>query len=104
MSWVERSPVNGAGLACSRILELVGTAFVCGVVFLAILIVVFDTTGIDRCMGELMLVSLIVLPTVLSAAISYFCHRNRAYAAVTGAATLVFVVIVLRVVAIGHAF
>ena len=85
-------------------MELVGTAFVCGVVFLAILIVVFDTTGIDRCMGELVLFSLIVLPTVLSAAISYFCHRDTAYAAVTGAATLVFVVIVLRMVAIGHAF
>jgi len=91
-------------LICSRIMELAGTAFVCGVVFLAILIVVFDTTGIDRCMGELVLVSLIVLPTVLSAAISYFCYRDTAYAAVTGAATLVFVVIVLRMVAIGHAF
>ena len=91
-------------LTCRRILELVGTAFVCGVVFLAIQIVVFDSYGIDRMLGELMLVSLIVLPTVLSAAISYFCHRNRAYAAVTGAATLVFVVIVLRMVAIGHAF
>jgi hypothetical protein len=91
-------------LTCCRILELVGTAFVCGVVFLAIQIVVFDSYDIDRMLGELMLVSLIVLPTVLSAAISYFCHRNRAYAAVTGVTTLVFVVIVLRVVAIGHVF
>ncbi len=89
---------------CSWILELVGTAFVCGVVFLAIQIAVFDSYDIDRMLGELMLVSLIVLPTAISAAISYFCHRNTAYAAVTGAATLVFVVIVLRAVAIGHAF
>ena len=89
---------------CSRILELVGTAFVCGVVFLIIRIVVFDSYDIDRMLGELMLVSLIVLPTALSLAISYFCHRNMAYSAVTGAATLVFVVIVLRIVAIGHAF
>ena len=89
---------------CSLLLELVGTAFVCGVVFLAIQIVVFDSYDIDRMLGELMLVSLIVLPTALSAAISYFCHRNTAYAAVTGAATLTFVVIVLRAVAIGHAF
>ena len=89
---------------CSWILELVGTAFVCGVVFLVIQIVVFDSYDIDRMLGELMLVSLIVLPTALSLAISYFCHRNWAYAAVTGVATLVFVVIVLRMVAIGHAF
>ncbi len=89
---------------CSWIMELVGTAFVCGVVVLAIQIVVFDSYDIDRMLGELMLVSLIVLPTVLSAAISYFCHRNWAYAAVTGVATLVFVGIVLRMVAIGHAF
>ena len=88
----------------SRITELVGTAFVCGVVFLAIQIVVFDSYDIDMMLGELMLVSLIVLPTVLSAAISYFCHRNIAYAAVTGVVTLVFVAIVLRAVAIGHAF
>ena len=89
---------------CSRILELVGTAFVCGVVFFIIQIVVFDTLGIDRMLGELMWVSLIVLPVAVSVAISYFCHRNTAYAAVTGAATLVFAVTVLRAVAIGHAF
>ncbi len=88
----------------SRIMELVGTAFVCGVVFLVIQIVTFDTYGIDRCLGELMLVSLIVLPVAASVAISYFCHRDRVYTAVTGAATLVFVVIVLRMVSIGHAF
>jgi len=84
-------------------MELVGTAFVCGVVFFVILIVVFDATGIDRCPGELMWVSLIVLPVAVAVAISYFCHRNRAYTAATGAATLVFAVIVLRAVAIGHA-
>ncbi len=89
---------------CSWILELVGTAFVCGVVFLAIQIVIFDSYDIDRMLGELMLVSLIVLPTALSVAISYFCHRNTAYAAVTGVATLFFVAIVLRAVAIGHVF
>ena len=88
----------------SRIMELVGTAFVCGVVFFVIQMVTFDTLGIARMLGELMWVSLIVLPTALSLAISYFCHRNWAYAAVTGVATLVFAVIVLRMVAIGHAF
>ena len=87
----------------SRIMELVGPAFVCGVVFFVIQMVTFDTLGIDSMLGELMWVSLIVLPTVLSVAISYFCHRNKAYAAATGAATLVFAVIVLRAVAIGHA-
>jgi hypothetical protein len=89
---------------CSFLLELVGTAFVCGVIFLAIQIVVFDSYGIDRMLGGLMLVSLIVLPVAVSVVVSYFCHKNRAYAAVTGAATLTFVVIVLRAVAIGHAF
>jgi uncharacterized membrane-anchored protein len=91
-------------LTCSRIMELVGTAFVCGVVFFVIQIVVFDTHGIDRCLGELMWVSLIVLPVAVSVAISYFCNRNIVYTAATGAATLVFAVIVLRMVAIGHAF
>ena len=88
----------------SRIMELVGTAFVCGVVFFVIQMVTFDTLGIARMLGELMWVSLIVLPVAASVAISYFCHRNMAYAAVTGAATLVFAVTVLRAVAIGHAF
>jgi len=87
----------------SRIMELVGTAFVCGVIFFVIRMVTFDSYGIDRCLGELMWVSLIVLPIALSAAISYFCHRNKAYTAATGAATLVFAAIVLRMVAIGHA-
>lgn len=89
---------------CSRIMELVGTAFVCGVVFFVIQIVIFDTTGIDRMLGELMWASLIVLPVAASVAISDFCHRNTAYAAATGAATLVFAVTILRMVAIGHAF
>ena len=87
---------------CSRIMELVGTAFVCGVVFFVIRIVVFDATGIDRCLGELMWVSLIALPVAVAVAISYFCHGDKAYAAATGAATLVFAVIVLRAVAIGQ--
>ena len=91
-------------LTCSRIMELVGTAFVCGVVFFIIQMVTFDTYGIDRCLGELMWVSLIVIPVAVSVAISYFCHRNKVYTAATGAATLVFAVIVLRMVAIGHAF
>ena len=89
---------------CSRIMELVGTAFVCGVVFFVIRMATFDTYGIDRCLGELMLVSLIVLPVAVSVAISYFCHRNKAYTTAIGAATLVFAAIVLRMVAIGHAF
>jgi hypothetical protein len=89
---------------CIRIMELVGTAFVCGVVFFVIWIVIFDTTGIDRMLGELMWVSLIVLPVAASVVISYFCHLKTAYAAATGAATLVFAAIVLRMVSIGHAF
>lgn len=91
-------------LTCSRIMELVGTAFVCGVVFFVIQMATFDRYGIDRCLGELMWVSLIVLPVAVSVAISYFCHRDPAYTAVTGAATLLFAVIVLRMVSIGHAF
>ncbi len=42
---------------CSRILELVGTAFVFGVVLQLVCIVVFDTLGIDRMLGGLMWIS-----------------------------------------------
>jgi len=88
----------------NRIMELVEISFVCKVAFLIIRIVVFDTTGIDRCRGKLMFDSLIALPIVLSVAISYLFHMNLAYAAVTSTATLVFSWIVFRMVAIGHAF
>jgi len=86
---------------CSRILELVGTAFVFGVVLQLVQIIVFDTLGIDRMLGGLMWVSLIVVPVTISMAVSYFCHSDRAYTIVTSVATSVFAVSALRMYLIG---
>lgn len=86
---------------CSRILELVGTAFVFGVVLQIVQIVVFDTLGIDRMLGDLMWISLIVVPVTISMAVSYFCHSDRAYTIVTGVATFVFAASALRIYLIG---
>ena len=49
--------VKGWRSVCSRILELVGTAFVFGVVLQIVQIVVFDTLDIDRMLGGLMWIS-----------------------------------------------
>jgi len=65
-------------IVCSRILELVGAAFVFGVVLQLVQIVVFDTLGIDRMLGGFMWISLIVVPVTTSMAVSYFCHRDKA--------------------------
>lgn len=86
---------------CSRILELVGTAFVFGVVLQIVQIVVFDTLGIDRMLGGFMWISLIVVPVTTSMAVSYFCHSDQAYTIVTGVATSVFAVSALRMYLIG---
>ncbi len=86
---------------CSRILELVGTAFVFGVVLQLVQIIVFDTLGIDRMLGGFMWISLIVVPVTISMAVSYFCHSDWAYTIVTGVATSVFAVSALRMYLIG---
>jgi hypothetical protein len=86
---------------CSRILELVGTAFVFGAVLQIVQIVVFDTLGIDRMLGGFMWISLIVVPVTASMAVSYFCHSDQAYTIVTGVATSVFAVSALRLYLIG---
>ena len=86
---------------CSRILELVGTAFVFGVVLQLVCIVVFDTLGIDRMLGGFMWISLIVVPVTVSMAVSYFCHSDRIYTIITGVATTVFAASALRMYLIG---
>jgi hypothetical protein len=74
----EDIPVKSWRSVCSRILELVGAAFVFGVVLQLVQIVVFDTLGIDRMLGGFMWISLIVVPVTTSMAVSYFCHRDKA--------------------------
>jgi hypothetical protein len=93
--------VKSCKSVCSRILELVGTAFSFGVVLQLVCIVVFDTLGIDRILGGFMWISLIVVPVTTSVAVSYFCHSDQAYAIVTGVATSVFAVSALRMYLIG---
>jgi len=88
-------------LICSRILELVGTAFTFGVVLQIVQIVVFDTLGIDRMLSGLMWISLIVVPVTISMTVSYFCHSDRAYTIATGVATSVFAVSAMRAYLIG---
>jgi len=95
---------------CSRIFELVGTAFAFelvgtafafGVVLQLVQIIVFDTLGIDRMLGGFMWISLIVVPVTISMAVSYLCHSDQAYMIATGVATLVFAASALRMYLIG---
>ena len=86
---------------CSRIFELVGTAFAFGVVLQLVQIIVFDTLGIDRMLGGFMWISLIVVPVTTSMAVSYFCHSDQAYTIATGVATSIFAVSALRIYLIG---
>lgn len=86
---------------CSRIPELVGTAFAFGVALQLVCIVVFDTLGIDQMLGGFMWISLIVVPVTISMAVSHFRHSDQAYTIVTGFATAVFAASALRMYHIG---
>ena len=87
----------------NRILGVFGIAFVCGVIFQFIQMVLFDTFGLDRIIGIFMAPSLVILPVFVSMIISNFYHKNKTYALITGIITLIFAMIALSGYLIGSA-
>ena len=87
----------------NRIFGSFGIAFICGVIFQFIQMVLFDTFGIDRIIGVFMAPSLVIVPVFISMIISNFYHKNRTYALITGIMTLIFAMIALSGYAIGCA-
>ena len=84
-----------------KLFGVVGFAFIFGVIFQFIQVVVFDTFGIDRILGIFMEPSLVIVPVFISTVISHFYHKDNAYIIGTGMATLVFAVIALNMYHIG---
>ena len=84
-----------------KLFGVVGFAFIFGVIFQFIQVVVFDTFGIDRILGIFMEPSLVIVPVFISTVISHFYHKDKAYIIGTGMATLVFAVIALSMYHIG---
>ena len=87
----------------NRIFGSFGIAFICGVIFQLIQMVLFDTFGIDRIIGIFMAPSLVILPVFVSMIISNFYHKNKTYALITGIMTLIFAMIALSGYLIGSA-
>jgi len=87
----------------NRIFGSLGIAFICGIIFQFIQMVLFDTFGIDRILGIFMAPSLVIVPTLLSMILSHFYHKNKTYVIITGIATLVFAIIALSMYLIGCA-
>lgn len=71
------------------VIGLIVIAVTCGVLFQFVQIVVFDSTGLNRVLGELVIPSAIVIPVFVSALISYLYYRNKAWTAATGMLTLI---------------
>jgi len=92
--------MKNKNLIC-RLFGLVGIAFICGVLFQFIQVVVFDTFGIDRILGFFMVPSLVIVPVLISTVFSHFYHKDKAYIIGTSIATLVFAVIALSMYPIG---
>ena len=86
-----------------RIFGSFGIAFICGVIFQFIQMVLFDTFGLDRIIGIFMAPSLVILPVFVSMIISNFYHKNKTYALITGIITLIFAMIALSGYLIGSA-
>ena len=87
----------------NRIFGSFGIAFVCGVIFQLIQMVLFDTFGIDRILGVFMAPSLVIVPVFISMILSNFYYKNRTYVLITGIMTLIFAMIALSGYLIGSA-
>ena len=87
----------------NRIFGLFGIAFVCGVPFQLIQMIIFDTFGIDRILGIFMAPSLVIVPVFISMILSNFYYKNRTYVLITGIMTLIFAMIALSGYLIGSA-
>ncbi len=84
-----------------RIFASLCIAFACGVIIQLVQIIVFDTAGIDRILGNLMSISLLIIPIHIAVVVSYVYLKDWRYVAITGTATMVFAEATLRMYAIG---
>lgn len=87
----------------NRIFGSFGIAFICGVIFQLIQMVLFDTFAIDRILGVFMAPSLVIVPVFISMILSNFYHKNKTYVLITGIITLIFAMIALNMYLIGGA-
>jgi hypothetical protein len=67
----------------NRIFGSFGIAFICGVIFQLIQMVLFDTFAIDRILGVFMAPSLVIVPVFISMILSNFYHKNKTYVLIT---------------------
>ncbi len=95
------SGMNRENTTRKQILGVLGIAFVCGVVVQLVQIIVCDMTGIDRILGNLTAVLLILVPIHVAIIVSHYYHKDWRYMVITGMVTMVFAKAALNVYAIG---
>ena len=93
--------MKGGNTPRKRIFASLCIAFVCGVIIQLVQIIVFDTAGIDRILGNLMSISLLIIPIHIAVVVSYVYLKDWRYVAITGTTTMVFAEATLRMYAIG---
>ena len=95
------SGIKGGNTTRKQILGVLGIAFVCGVVVQLVQIIICDTAGIDRILGNLTAVLLILVPIHVAIIVSHYYHKNWRYMVITGMVTMVFAKAALNMYAIG---
>ncbi len=95
------SGINRESTTRKQISGVLGIAFVCGVVVQLVQIIICDTTGIDRILGNLTAVLLILVPIHVAIIVSHYYHKDWRYMVITGMVTMVFAKAALNVYAIG---
>ena len=98
---VDTSRINRENTTRKQILGVLGIAFVCGVVVQLVQIIICDTTGIDRILGNLTVVLLILVPIHVAIIVSHYYHKDWRYVVITGMVTMVFAKAALNMYAIG---
>ncbi|RZN36109.1 MAG: hypothetical protein EF813_07820 [Methanosarcinales archaeon] len=98
---VDTPRINRENTTRKQILGVLGIAFVCGVVVQLVQIIICDTTGIDRILGDLTVVLLILVPIHVAIIASHYYHKDWRYMVITGMVTMVFAKAALNMYAIG---
>ncbi|HIE32131.1 MAG TPA: hypothetical protein EYP67_07125 [Methanosarcinales archaeon] len=87
--------------AHKRIFTSLCIAFVCGVLVQLVQITIFNTAGIDRILGSLVSISMLIIPIHIAVVASYVYQKDWRYVAITGTTTMLFAEATLRMYAIG---
>jgi len=95
------SGINRENTTRKQIAGVLGIAFVCGVVVQLVQIIICDTTGIDRILGNLTAVLLILVPIHVAIIVSHYYHKDWRYMVITGMVTMVFAKAALNMYDIG---